>query len=195
MRRKQSVALQFTPTSSVCPTCCNLDARKSPPDPPPARGGLSWAEQEYKVPAGGPAGKILLEDSDILIQSAKRGCFYCGMVQTALMAAHPGWDKEKTAMEVYLALGLPVVVVLMFGSIATVKTGPEQGRNAGFHLGEGEGLTHTIWFSLSDSPDTVEVEIFRPVPEPDEALPNGTSTRTKELPPVPSASLLTRTHA
>lgn len=141
---------------ALCGVCCNLDPRQTPPDPT-----TSWATKEFNIPPEAPSGKITIQKSEHLLESAKLGCFYCGVVQAVLGKFHPGWEKEESFISIFVALGLPVVVRLQFGQLATSTLEREDMNKLGMVLPEGETMAFSMEMTFPDK-GVLEVEIYRP---------------------------------
>ncbi|KAN0099183.1 HET domain containing protein [Hyaloscypha variabilis] len=106
-------------------------------------------------------GRIEIEKSEELFESAKRGCLYCKMVCIALSTIHPGWESEQSFIRIFLALGLPVFVQLSFGVISTITHEKEEAMDLfGIEIPEGRQLTTTIQQS-NFSNLAIDVEIHR----------------------------------
>jgi hypothetical protein len=149
------------PLPPLCAVCCNFDPYRAPPDHDDSEGPKSWARKEYNIPEGIPVGKISIGKSEDLIESAKRGCFYCSMVFTALGAVSPGWDSEKSFIHIFLAAGLPVCVRLQFGVTSTVVLGKEEMLGLGIELEEGQVMDFVMTVGDPNKP-AIDVEIYRP---------------------------------
>jgi hypothetical protein len=149
------------PLPPLCAVCCNFDPYRAPPDHDDSEGPKSWARKEYNIPEGIPVGKISIGKSEDLIESAKRGCFYCSMVFTALGTVSPGWDSEKSFIHIFLAAGLPVCVRLQFGVTSTVVLGKEEMLGLGIELEEGQVMDFVMTVGDPNKP-AIDVEIYRP---------------------------------
>ncbi|KAK4038553.1 heterokaryon incompatibility protein-domain-containing protein [Parachaetomium inaequale] len=187
LRVEQLAAIMASPASSmpaeaaqnlvrinqtvVCPVCRNLDPHQIVLDNGASVSRQSWADREYNMAAGVPAGRITVENSKTLLDSAQRGCLYCIAVQSALGAVHPGWETEPHSfLHIFLARGLPVVVRLKFGSTFNrAMGGPGTIRDLGLELPEGELMGFNIEVSTTPDKPAIDVEIFRPVTDPDQA--------------------------
>jgi hypothetical protein len=149
------------PLPPLCAVCCNFDPYRTPPDHDESEGPRSWARTEYNIPESIPVGKISIQKSEDLIESAKRGCFYCSMVFAALGAVSPGWDSEKSFIHIFLAAGLPVCVRLQFGVTSTVALGKEEMLELGIELEEGQIMDFVMTVGDPNKP-AIDVEIYRP---------------------------------
>jgi hypothetical protein len=155
----------------ICPVCCNFDPYQAPPDRDSPR---SWAMPEFNIPAGTTVGNIELEKSEEVLESAKRGCLYCTMIQTALGAVHSGWESEKSFVHIFLAPGLPVSVRLQFGSTATVALGREEATNLlGVEVPEGQQMAFIATLEDPSKPP-IDVEIYQPRVDPGQLTVAGT---------------------
>ena len=177
--------IQILPPSRVCTVCFNFD-----PYLASQRGDSDqhkpWAETEFRIPAGTPVGKITIKSSKNLIDAVKGGCFYCSIVQSALGAVCPEWEKEGSYIHIFLALNLPVVVRLVFGVISSLPIGREAVEDLfRVELPADHDLNFVITVgSASDtSKSDVDVEIYRPRLGLDQSTVGGTSlscSRTKD---------------
>jgi hypothetical protein len=154
---------------ALCGVCCNLDPRQAPREPDPT---TSWATEEFNIPPETPSGKITIQKSEHLLESAKLGCFYCSVVQNVLGQFHPGWEKEESFIYIYVALGLPVVVRLQFGQLATSTLEREGISEMGIVLPEGETMAQSMEIIFADK-GVLEVEIYRPRLTPDQMSRGG----------------------
>ncbi|KAH8587518.1 hypothetical protein B0O99DRAFT_601584 [Bisporella sp. PMI_857] len=150
-----------------CPVCFNLDPYEAPPD---GSSETSWAKAEYNITDDRPVGMIT-NNSDQLLKAAQGGCFYCGIVTSALGAVHPSWTTEKTFVHIFLATGLPVVVRLQFGWRDSVVGDPPSRSSGPDDLWGGRKMEYTI-MCLDESKPPIEIEIYRPV-IPDDQLTVG----------------------
>lgn len=159
-----------------CPVCCNLDPYRAPPDIDTSETHRSWARAEYNIPAGTPVGKITVQKSEDLVESSQRGCLYCTMIRSALGAANPEWETERSYMYIYLASGLPVIVRLAFGGTSTVRMGREEMLSSfGVELPEGQAMNFVI--TVEDaSKRPIDFEIYRSDLSPSETTVGGTSS-------------------
>ncbi|KAK0721305.1 heterokaryon incompatibility protein-domain-containing protein [Apiosordaria backusii] len=151
--------IQVLPSSDVCQVCFHLDPTQAPRDGNPEAGDPSWAVLEYNVPPETRAAKIVPKSED-LISSAGRGCMHCFIVRAALNAVYAGWENEKTILHIFLAPGLPIVVLLEFGTLVTTQMSQEEAlRSYGLNV----PVTFTATITDPEKP-AVEVEIYRPLP-------------------------------
>lgn len=179
--------INIAPPEKVCTVCLNFDPflafTKSSADQ-----HKLWADKEYKISSGNPFGKITVEKSKYLLDATTGGCLYCTMVQSALGAVSPGWETEGSYIHIFLALGLPVVVRLEFGTISSLPIEREaadglfqielpQGFDLDFVITVGSGSD-----ASKASKPAIDVEIYRPRLAPDQSIVGGTSfnySRTK----------------
>ena len=168
-----STLLEILPPGEICPVCCNFDPTVAPKDGDGTEDRPDWARQEYQIPPGTPAGKISIDQSEKLLEASKGGCLYCCMIQTALRVAHPGWEAEKSFIQVFLAEGLPVVVRLEFGSTSRVTLGREAMLELGVELADGRTMDFIITVGDPEKP-LVDIEIYRPRLPPEQVTPGGT---------------------
>lgn len=166
--------IQILPPNEVCPMCCNFDPKEAQQDRHSNPHHPLWATRDYNIPTGTPAGMKRIEKPEYLLDAAKGGCLYCGMVQSALEAIHPGWTNEKTFIHIYLAHGLPVVVRLEFGGTFTATLGREMALAIGAELREGHDLALSVRLRDHSKP-AVDVEIYRPRLPPDQLTLGGMS--------------------
>ncbi|KAE9364806.1 HET-domain-containing protein [Stipitochalara longipes BDJ] len=157
------------PLPALCPICYNFDPYQAPRNGNASEHQKSWAKEEYKIPQGIPVAKITVEKSEELIESAKRGCFYCSMVFAALGAVSPGWENEKSFIHIFLAPRLPVYVRLEFGVTSTVTLGREGMLGLGIELQEGQTMNFIITVGDPSKP-AIDVEIYRPYISPDQKI-------------------------
>lgn len=138
--------------ASNCSTCFSLDARKAPPDRE-----HNWARREYNFAVGIPSRKLSIKHTQLLASSAS-GCIYCILVCTSLSAIRPGWENKNSFIELFLALGFPVVVRWINGSTFTMN--PVRDESLGGYI------RHSMELRLAETPGIiepdVELEIFRP---------------------------------
>ncbi|KAH7321952.1 heterokaryon incompatibility protein-domain-containing protein [Rhexocercosporidium sp. MPI-PUGE-AT-0058] len=159
--------VKVQPPKEICPICCNLNAFHAPQDGDGSTATPSWAAVEYQIPKGIPVGKKTVEDSKALLDSAASGCFYCAMVQVALSAIHPGWDAERSVLDIHLAPDLPVVIRLHFGKLSNIQASEEDMLDFGAVVPKGQNMTFTISIVNRSKPD-IEIELYRPRLRPDE---------------------------
>ena len=71
------------------------------------------------------------------------------------------WETEEPLVDIFLALGLPVVVQLKFGKLHTKTLGKEEAEDSlGIVLGEKQ--TVSLNTTLHFPKPAIEVEIYRP---------------------------------
>lgn len=119
-----------------------------------------WATREYNIPLGKPISRITIEKSEELIESAKRGCFYCNLVYVALETVSPGWEGQKSFIHIFLAPRLPVYLRREFGATSTVTIGREGMLALGMNAREGQTMNYIISVEDSSKP-AIDVEIYR----------------------------------
>jgi hypothetical protein len=150
--------IQVRPSGNVCQVCFHLDPTLAPQDGNPSKNDPSWVMKEYVVPAETPAARIELADSADLVAAAQNGCMHCMVVRSALDAVYPGWTGEKTIVQIFLALDLPVVVRLEFGTFVTQAVSREDAlRSYGYDV----PITFTAKLLYPSKP-AIEAEIYRP---------------------------------
>jgi hypothetical protein len=121
---------------------------------------INLPRPEFNIPAGATVGKIEPEKSEELLESAKCGCLYCTMIQTALGAVHPGWESEKSFIHIFLAPDLPVFVRLQFGTTGTVNLEREEATSLlSIEIPEGQQMTFIITLEDPSKP-AIDVEIY-----------------------------------
>ncbi|PKY02449.1 HET-domain-containing protein [Aspergillus campestris IBT 28561] len=155
-----SEILVFPEEQMLCPVCYNLDPRRAPSDD--GKFEQAWARAEYRIPDDASVAIVEIDTPTKLLESARNGCFHCPIVASVLGAIHPGWEAEKTFLDIFLASGLPVVVRLQFGTRSTKMLASQATGDLGFHLPLGQD----VGWSVTVDPEcksTVDIEIYRPV--------------------------------
>lgn len=149
---EQNTEVQVSFTSN-CSTCCYLNVGNTPTD---GRDN-DWARREYKVAAGMPGRKLSIKHTQLLASSAS-GCIFCFVVCKSLSAIRPGWETEKSFIELFLAPSLPVVVRWINGGTSTMKPLWEETL--------GDYVEYEIKVKVAKTSDyiepDIEFEIYRP---------------------------------
>ena len=97
------------------------------------------------------------------------------MIKSSLGTLHPGWETKKAFLQIYLAVGMPVVARLQFGSTSKVAMGREEVFSLGVDLGEGQTMNFII--TVSDRAfRPIEIEICRRNISPAELAVSGPSS-------------------
>lgn len=146
---------------AVCPVCYNLDARNTHHDNPTEP---SWASLEYDVGPDTISGKFTIYDSRELLATANQGCLFCAIVAHAIeRVCAADWRTGASHMEIYVAIGLPTRIKLIFSSADVYR--PPSGRLFNFAPEINvppEYQHHQLIINDADA-KTVEVEIYRPL--------------------------------
>lgn len=76
----------------------------------------SWAMREFQKASDIRSCSFDISNTKYLVDRAKLGCRYCGLLCTALTGILPDWESKDSFIDVYLAWGLPIVLEFQYGT-------------------------------------------------------------------------------